>query len=138
MILPALVKGTAGKKERGEMAEVLITEIDGIGEAEYEQVNTELGVDTDGGGDWPDGLLSHTAAFTDRGLIVIDIWESREAQEAEMPKLGAAIQRVGLQEKPMRANWSKLKAHVIPDKAKSGGTVEAQGRASSATKVATT
>lgn len=38
----------------------------------------------------------------------------------------------------MRTNWSKLKAHVIPDKVKSGGTVEAQGRASSAAKAATT
>jgi hypothetical protein len=70
--------------------------------------------------------------------IVIEIWESREAQEADMPKLGAAIQKTGLQEKPMRANWSKLKAHAIPDKAISGGTVEAQGRASSATTPATT
>jgi hypothetical protein len=120
------------------MAELLITEIDGIGEAEYDQVNAELGVDTNGGGDWPDGLIAHTAATTEKGLIVIEIWESREAQEAEMPKLGAAIQKTGLHEKPMRANWSKLKAHVIPDKAISGGTVEAQGRASSATTAATT
>jgi len=96
------------------MAELLITEIDGIGEAEYDQVNAELGVDTNGGGDWPDGLISHTAATTENGLIVIEIWESREAQEAEMPKLGAAIQKAGLQEKPMRANWSKLKAgHLL-------------------------
>jgi hypothetical protein len=120
------------------MAELLITEIDGIGETEYDQVNAELGIDTDGSGAWPDGLISHTAATTERGLIVIEIWESREAQEAEMPKLGAAIQKTGLQEKPMRANWSKLKAHVIPDKATSGGMVEAQGRASSATASTTT
>jgi hypothetical protein len=33
------------------MAELLITEIDGIGEAEYDQVNAELGVDINGGGD---------------------------------------------------------------------------------------
>ena len=120
------------------MAELLITEIDGVGEAEYDQVNAELGVDINGGGDWPDGLISHTAATTDKGLIIIEIWESREAQGAEMPKLGAAIQKAGLHEKPMRANWSKLKAHVIPDKAISGGMVEAQGRASSATTPATT
>jgi len=88
-------KGLAGMRERQE-AELLITEIDGIGEAEYDQVNAELGVDTNGGGDWPDGLISHTAATTERGLIVIEIWESREAQEAEMPKLGAAIQKTGL------------------------------------------
>ena len=112
------------------MAELLITEIDGIGEAEYDHVNAELGLDINGGGDWPDGLISHTTDTTETGLIVIEIWESREAQQAEMPKLGAAIQKAGLQEKPMRANWSKLNAHVIPDKAISGGMVEAQGVAS--------
>ena len=93
-----------------EMAELLITEIDGIGEAEYLKVNAELGIDSDGQGDWPDGLISHTAGTNDGGLIVIEIWESREAQEAAMPRLGAAIQKTGLQEKPMRAKWSKLKA----------------------------
>jgi hypothetical protein len=48
-----------------------------------------------------------------------------------MPQLAAAIQMVGLEEKPMRASWSKLTNHVMPEKAKSGGTVEAHGRASS-------
>lgn len=101
------------------MAELLITEIDGIGEAEYHKVNAELGIDSNGEGDWPDGLISHTAGTNDGGLIVIEIWESREAQEAAMPRLGAAIQKTGLQEKPMRAKWSKLKAQHTPGKASS-------------------
>jgi hypothetical protein len=100
------------------MAELLVTEIDGIGEAESFKVNAELGVNMETGeGDWPVGLIRHTAGITDAGLIVVEIWESREAQGAELPRLGAAIQKLGLQGVPMRSKWaSKLLAHP-PDKA---------------------
>jgi len=63
---------------------------------------------------WNPGPRLHSH---DGGLIVVEIWESREAQGAELPRLGAAIQKLGLQGVPMRTKWaSKLLAHP-PDKA---------------------
>ena len=41
------------------MPEALILEFAGLGEAEYEAVNRNLGIDMHTGrGDWPDGILS--------------------------------------------------------------------------------
>ncbi|MEA2369496.1 MAG: hypothetical protein QOH38_2214 [Thermoleophilaceae bacterium] len=41
----------------------------------YDRVNEVLGVDDNP----PDGLIVHTASKTDDGMVIVDVWESREA-----------------------------------------------------------
>lgn len=47
------------------MAEALILEFEGMGREEYQAVNDVLGIDMGSGeGEWPPGLLVHTAGAT--------------------------------------------------------------------------
>ena len=64
-----------------------------VGEKEYDAVNAKFGFDPrTGGGDWPAGLQSHSAGKSDRGWIVTEVWESKEAQVAFMKsRLGPAL-----------------------------------------------
>ena len=75
------------------MAEVIILEFEGLGADEYQRVNEALGIDMDTGeGDWPEGLISHEAAGSADGLVVFEIWDSRESQEEFMSgRLAAAL-----------------------------------------------
>ena len=70
------------------MAETLILEFTGIGEAEYKAVNSELGLDMETGqGEWPPGLLAHAAGTADDGaFIVTEVWSSRADQAAFMAR----------------------------------------------------
>ena len=44
-----------------------------------------LGIDMGSGeGEWPPGLLVHTAGATENGWAVFEVWESQEAQERFM------------------------------------------------------
>ena len=63
------------------MAEGLVLQFAGIGEAEYDAVNAKLDFNPKTGeGDWPAGLLDHAAGASDGGWVVTEIWESRQAQ----------------------------------------------------------
>ena len=64
-----------------------------VGEKEYDAVNAKIGFDPrTGGGDWPAGLQSHLAGKSDQGLVVTEVWESKEAQAAFMEsRLGPAL-----------------------------------------------
>lgn len=68
----------------------------GVGEQEYDGVNSRLDFDPrTGAGDWPEGLLSHSAGPSEGGWIVTEIWDSKAAQGAFMQnRLGPAL--VGL------------------------------------------
>jgi hypothetical protein len=102
------------------MAELLILEFEGVGEGDYDKVNQILGIDSvTGEGDWPAGLISHTAGPIEDGWRVIEVWESQEDQKAGMGRLGAALQQAGIDKPPRRAEWSKVKAHHTPRKASS-------------------
>jgi len=98
------------------MAEALILEFEGVGRAEYEAVNDLLGIDMGSGeGDWPPGLLVHTAGATENGWAVFEVWESREAQERFMnERLGQALQEGGISGPPGRAEWLDVAAHHSP------------------------
>lgn len=98
------------------MADALILEFEGIGRAEYEAVNDLLGIDMGSGeGNWPPGLLVHTAGATENGWAVLEVWESREAQERFMnERLGKALQEGGISGPPSRAEWLDLAAHHSP------------------------
>ncbi len=94
------------------MAESIILEFKGAGVDEYNAVNKVLGIDVaTGEGDWPAPLLSHTAAVTSDGdLVVYEIWESKAAQEQFMSRLGPALAEVGVAP-PVRMEWFSVKGH---------------------------
>jgi len=86
------------------MSEVLILEFAGATADQYLAVNKILGVDAKTGeGDWPEPLQSHVAAVGAAGLVVVEVWESQEAQAAFMARLG----EVGLPQ-PARMEWLSL------------------------------
>lgn len=89
------------------MAEMLVLEFDGLDESHYRKVNAALGVDAaTGAGDWPAPLISHAAGRTDDGrFVVVELWESREAQEAFMTRLGPALEKGGVTVQP-KVSWA--------------------------------
>jgi hypothetical protein len=98
------------------VAEALVLEFDGVGRDVYESVSALLGIDAIAGtGDWPAGLQTHAAGPTDSGWAVLEIWESREAQQQFMDgRLGQALQAGG-GPPPSRITWVSLVAHhVLP------------------------
>jgi hypothetical protein len=101
------------------VAELLVLEFEGFDHKDYEKVNSLLGIDmATGAGDWPAGLLTHSAGRTDKGWMVVEVWESREAQENFMKaQLGAALQQAGVDRPPLRADWTSLHAHHQPNRA---------------------
>jgi hypothetical protein len=65
---------------------------DGAEDSQYWDVNERLGVNADGTGDWPEGLERHVATRTGNGLVVTEVWDSKDAQERFMAdRLGAAL-----------------------------------------------
>lgn len=65
---------------------VVLLEFPGVSEGQYVQACADLTGQPEGvrfRSDWPvPGLLSHTAAATERGWLVVDVWESRESFDA--------------------------------------------------------
>ena len=97
------------------MAAGLVLEFQGVGKILYDTVNAKLGIDMETGtGDWPPGLLSHAAGPTDDGLVVIEVWESQDAQGKFMEtRLGSALRDAGVTESP-RILWTELFAYHTP------------------------
>ena len=98
------------------MPEGLILEFSDIGQREYAAVNAKLGIDMGtGAGDWPDGLLVHTAGpKDDGGWVVSEVWSTREAQGAFMEsRLGAALAAGGVTSAP-EITWVSLVAYLTP------------------------
>ena len=95
------------------MAAGLLLEFDGVGREQYEAVNNRLGIDPETGeGDWPDGLLFHAGGAKSGGWVVMEVWESQQAQERFMQsRLGQALQEGGITERPSRVEWLDLAAH---------------------------
>jgi hypothetical protein len=95
------------------MAAGLILEFDGVGREDYDAVNEQLGIDSQTGeGDWPAGLLFHAGGAKPGGWVVLEVWESQEAQQRFMDgRLGAALQAGGVTAPPSRVEWLDLAAH---------------------------
>lgn len=95
------------------MADALILEFNGVSAEDYERVNGHLGIDMQSGeGDWPQGLLMHSAATKDGGLVVYEIWASQGDQEQFMEgRLGKALQDGGIEGPPTRSEWLRHLAH---------------------------
>jgi hypothetical protein len=99
------------------MAAAIILEFEGITQKEYDAVNAALGIDpTTGKGDWPDGLLSHSAGHRDDGrFVVMEVWDSPEHQARFMEgRLGEALAKGGVTEPPVGVTWVELIAHNVP------------------------
>lgn len=95
------------------MAEALILEFAGVGKADYDVVNSKLGIDTTRkDSDWPEGLQSHSAGATTAGWIVIEVWASQADQAKFMEtRLGPALHEAGLPA-PSRLEWVELVANT--------------------------
>jgi hypothetical protein len=80
------------------MAIAIIVEIPGGTLEQYDKVNKALGLAD--GKETPPGIIVHFAGLAGDSLVVIDVWESREAYERHLAETGeegrAAVRKVGL------------------------------------------
>ena len=99
------------------MAAGVILEFEGITLTEYNAVNDALGIDMETGeGDWPDGLVSHSAGLNEGGhLVVMEVWDSPEHQARFMEgRLGEALGKAGVTDPPSSVTWIELAVHRTP------------------------
>ncbi len=92
----------------------LILEFEGVTIEEYDAVNKVLGLDpASGEGDWPDGLVAHSAGLNDAGhLVVIEVWDTPEHQARFMDqRLGQALVSGGISGPPSSVTWIELVSH---------------------------
>jgi len=76
----------------------LVLVFEGVTEQDYWAVNDQLGLKRDSNEGYPDGMMAHTGGPTEGGgWVVIEMWESKAAQEAFMAtRLGAALAAAGV------------------------------------------
>ena len=89
------------------MPEVLVLEFEAPEAVEiYRRVSGILKVDpSTGTGEWPPPLLHHVAGEAGDKLIVVEVWESKTAQEEFMQRdLAPAFQEANVPP-PKRAEW---------------------------------
>jgi hypothetical protein len=75
---------------------VLMTlEVPGGTTAQYDRTNADLGIADDG--DLPPGLVVHTCAVTDDGIVIVDVWDSASSlEDFARERLSAALGEAGL------------------------------------------
>ncbi|MHC6594240.1 hypothetical protein [Arthrobacter sp. C152] len=82
------------------MAVAIIMEFDGTTLEQYDEINRKMGLSPAGPG--PAGSISHWATATDKGLLVTDVWESREQFDAfAEEKIGPLSMELGFAEPPI-------------------------------------
>ena len=89
------------------MAHLLVLEFETDEASEmYTRVDRILGIDSSTGkGDWPPGLETHVAAVDGASFVVVEKWETKEAQEKFMAdRLGPALHEGGAPQ-PKRVQW---------------------------------
>ena len=99
------------------MTAALILEFEGVTLQEYYAVNDALGIDAQTGeGDWPDGMVTHSAGINEEGrLVVLEVWDTQEHQAKFMEeRLGEALAKGGVNEPPSSVTWIELAAHRQP------------------------
>lgn len=70
----------------------LVYVFEGVTEADYWSVNDKLGIEREGDAGWPAGMISHVGGPTENGWVVIELWDSKEIQQAFLAeRLGAAL-----------------------------------------------
>jgi hypothetical protein len=101
-------------RKAGTMAAELILEFEGVTEKQYRAVNNELGIDPESReGNWPDGMVAHSAGLNDAGdLVVIEVWDTPEHQAKFMEeRLGEALAKGGITGPPSSVTWIELVSH---------------------------
>jgi hypothetical protein len=96
------------------MAAAVILEFDGVTLETYYAVNAALGLDPQTGeGDWPAGMVSHSAGLNEDGhLVVMEVWDSQEHEARFMDdRLASALAQGGVTEPPVSVTWIELEAH---------------------------
>src|SRR4051812_48769327 len=78
-----------------EMAVLMTLELPGGTTAPYDRTNELLGIA--GERDAPAGLVVHTCAVTDDGVVIVDVWDSLSSlEEFAATRLGAAFAQAGM------------------------------------------
>jgi hypothetical protein len=86
------------------MAMCFVMEFAGIGEAEYDAVLEKLGMVPGKIVESADGGISHVAGPSERGWVVVDVWESQEHFDRFLANhLGAAMAVSGVPEPKVTA-----------------------------------
>ncbi|WP_427174812.1 hypothetical protein [Arthrobacter sp. 92] len=81
------------------MATAITMEFNGATLAQYDQVIEKMGLTP--GGPAPAGAISHWAAATDNGILVTDVWETREQYDAfARDQIGPFSAEAGIPEPP--------------------------------------
>ena len=89
------------------MAVLMLVELPGATIEQYEQVNETMGLRGDETA--PEGLIQHVAGSDEKGLTIVDVWESEEAFDRFVEeRLGPAIERAGVESGP---NTRRLPVH---------------------------
>jgi hypothetical protein len=93
-----VAKDRATTGEEAAMAYGLVLTFDSVSEEQYWAVNQELGIDRNGVGDYPPGLLVHVGGPTaDGGWVVTEVWADKAAQgEFMQTRLGRALAAAGV------------------------------------------
>jgi hypothetical protein len=100
----------------------IVLVFEGVGAEAYWAVNSELGLDK-GEGNWPAGLLAHVGGPSATGVVVSELWESKEAQEAFMAsRLGAALHSAQV---PPPAHIFESSPHMVKLGAESAALITA-------------
>lgn|SRR5688572_6516828 len=81
------------------MAVAVIMEFNGATLEQYDQVIVKMGLTKEGPA--PAGALSHWVAATDNGILVTDLWKSRELyDDFARDQIGPFSEEVGIPEPP--------------------------------------
>jgi hypothetical protein len=81
------------------MATAVIMEFNGATLAQYDQVIEKMGLTP--GGPAPAGAISHWVVATENGLLVTDLWQSRELYDAfAKEQIGPFSAEAGIPEPP--------------------------------------
>ncbi len=77
------------------MAVLMTLEVPGGTTAQYDRTNEIIGIA--GEDDAPPGLIAHTCAVTDDGIVIADVWDSVSSlDEFAQDRLGAAFAEAGM------------------------------------------
>jgi hypothetical protein len=87
----------AAHNKEATMAVGFILQFGNMGQDKYDAVMKELGLSVNSNaGNWPDGVLTHTAGKTAAGWCVVDVWDSEAAfGKFRETRLAPAFKKVG-------------------------------------------
>ena len=94
----------------------IVLVFEGVSADQYWDVNDKLGINRDGTGDWPDGLLSHLGGPTASGWLVSEVWDAKADHERFMAgRLGEALAATGVPA-PSQVIESEFENYRTPQK----------------------